>query len=213
VSDSLDMLLMVHDKTQALATALIDHCVKAEQSHLQQQGSLGPEADGEEGAEGSDPAAAQQSSSSSAAARKASAAGSPHAPSRSQDALSTYVKTLVGAAVGLPVSCVHPSEATGDPHVSVVLDVRACAATVRGALHRAARVVPGEGGVAAADAADRGAAVRVGGGGAHESGEEAQGAAQAQQGRRRQQQGRMEAARAQDREGSCAGLVPRRRLP
>ena len=47
VSDSLDMLLMVHDKTNALATDLIEHCLEAEKNYRedrqqqQQQGGNG----------------------------------------------------------------------------------------------------------------------------------------------------------------------------
>lgn len=39
VPDSLDLLLMVHEKTNALATVLIDHCVEAEQRFLKEGGS------------------------------------------------------------------------------------------------------------------------------------------------------------------------------
>ncbi|KAM3578136.1 hypothetical protein VYU27_000232 [Nannochloropsis oceanica] len=58
VSDSLDMLLIVHDKTNALAADLIEHCVEAERHYLedrkwrQLQGGLSgtvPEDDSEDG--------------------------------------------------------------------------------------------------------------------------------------------------------------------
>lgn len=38
--DSLDLLLMVHEKTNALATVLIDHCVEAEQRFLRDDSML-----------------------------------------------------------------------------------------------------------------------------------------------------------------------------
>jgi hypothetical protein len=40
VPDSLDLLLMVHEKTNALATVLIDHCVEAEQRFLRDDSML-----------------------------------------------------------------------------------------------------------------------------------------------------------------------------
>ena len=123
VSDSLDMLLIVHDKTNALAADLIEHCVEAERNYLedrkwrQQQGGLSGTApddgsgdggigwlgeyDGrrtahqeleEEGEGGGDAArgapAAARSAGEGQGGRRARVWAS-----RSQEALSSYVKT------------------------------------------------------------------------------------------------------------------------
>jgi hypothetical protein len=118
VSDSLDMLLMVHDKTNALATDLIEHCLEAEKNYLedrqqqQQAGNSGTAAaaaggvvwlGGKEG----DRAAHQKLEEEGGAGDEA-AGGAPAAAgglgrgqggvrvgagaSRSQEALSSYVK-------------------------------------------------------------------------------------------------------------------------
>ncbi len=111
VSDSLDMLLMVHDKTNALATDLIEHCEEAEKSYLEdrQQGAarrgdgvwLGE--DGENPDHDEDRGAADDAAGGATAAAAATAAAmggrwagagaaAASSSSRSQEALSSYVK-------------------------------------------------------------------------------------------------------------------------
>lgn len=107
VSDSLDMLLMVHDKTNALATDLIDHCVEAEQAYLDDLKGLGNSHTGvsmddpgdDDGEEGGGPAAM--------AAPVASKIMSPKG-SRSQEALSSYVKAQVRNETLLHPLCAAP---------------------------------------------------------------------------------------------------------
>lgn len=106
VSDALDTLLMVHDKTHALANDLIDHCLEAERRFLEatRGGRGGAEDDAIDEEEG--PAAAPGGTAAAAAAggpaaaagggrgKAAGAAAGAASSSRSQEALrvSSYVK-------------------------------------------------------------------------------------------------------------------------
>lgn len=81
LADSLDMLTMVHEKTNALAAVLIDYCVESEQPEA---GSMGDD-DVEAAASSVWPSAGR----TSMASPMSPAAGS----SRSHQALSSYVKS------------------------------------------------------------------------------------------------------------------------
>ena len=129
VSDSLDMLLMVHEKTNALATALIDHCVEAEQRFMEDlKAPLEEDYLEDEGEE------------VVGVVKKANGGGgSQHqAGSRSQEALSHYVKIQV----------IHRPRAGGAHWECGAWPYCWCLdGAVRGAVHRPAGLVPGEGGL------------------------------------------------------------------
>jgi len=88
VSDSLDMLTMVHEKTNALATLLIDYCVEAEQP----ESGANLEDDYNDSMASPIWPSARASSAASIAPTQAAAAGNGSLL-RSQQALSSYVKS------------------------------------------------------------------------------------------------------------------------